>query len=92
MTKKKFFIKVLRTSIATVLLLSALTFIVNAITSWNTSPSVTTGTYCKMLCISKPQRILLPRLSQNPMIATNSSLQITVAALLLHAVFCTSEN
>ena len=44
MIKKNFFVKVLRTSIATVLLLSAVTFIVNAVTSWNTSPSVTTGT------------------------------------------------
>ena len=45
MIKRKFFIKVLRTSIATALLLFALTFIVNAVTSWNASPSVTTGTY-----------------------------------------------
>ena len=58
MIKKDFFVKVLRTSIATVLLLSAVTFIVNAVTSWNTSPSVTTGTYYKMICFSKPQRIL----------------------------------
>ena len=44
MIKRKFFIKVLRTSIATALLLFALTFIVNAVTSWNASPSVTSGT------------------------------------------------
>ena len=81
MIKREFFIKVLRTSIAAALLLFALTFITNAVTSWNASPSVTTGTYCKMLCISKPQKILLP------MIATNSSPQITVAALLPHAVY-----
>ena len=48
MIKRKFFIKVLRTSIATALLIFALTFITNAVTSWNASPSVTTGTYFKI--------------------------------------------
>ena len=57
MIKRKFFIKVLRTSIAVALLLFDLTFITNAVTSWNASPSVTTGTtYCKMFMYFKTSK------------------------------------
>ena len=44
MDKGKICLKVLRTCIATAFLAGALTFIINAVKSWNASPSVTSGT------------------------------------------------